>query len=500
MKRLIYISIILASASVAAQQKADVLTRRLCHSSLETNVATWRYGNPALMKDRFASSLTTIDAFWRYDSQQEARLIEEGDGSNRAGIEAKAYVKKGSNDIWGEAGYDFGQRRNVMLNESSDYQTVYPYVTADLVGGDLHEENYRFSGGFAHTLKGGVTLGAFAGYNALLAYRTVDPRPRNLTSDLDFAAGMRWRWLGVALKAGKYKQTNVVKFYNETSQPTVYHATGLGTDYYRFRGANTNTYYNGRNFGIQADAASSLGKFTDFGIHVAYDYSGIDKIISSLNELPMASVTEQRINAAAHILTHVAATNTLAVEAVISRTQRDGNENIFGEAENNIYPEIASLTMFRRSITEGSLLLAYEHTLGAVRIQASATGGYASDRWRYTEPERLMESDAAIAGVDAAVAWRSKQWTLSAEAGASARICTSSKLAIPESDMVALNASVEQQYLLMANNDCTYHAAAQADFAMKPSLGIFCRLAWTGLRYAGSANASNYAATIGLVF
>ncbi len=75
------------------------------------------------MKDRFASSLTTIDAFWRYDSQQEARLIEEGDGSNRAGIEAKAYVKKGSNDIWGEAGYDFGQRRNVMLNESSDYQT-----------------------------------------------------------------------------------------------------------------------------------------------------------------------------------------------------------------------------------------------------------------------------------------------------------------------------------------------------------------------------------------
>ena len=324
MKRLIYISIILASASVAAQQKTDVLTRRLCHSSLETNVATWRYGNPALMKDRFASSLTTIDAFWRYDSQQEARLIEEGDGSNRAGIEAKAYVKKGSNDIWGEAGYDFGQRRNVMLNESSDYQTVYPYVTADLVGGDLHEENYRFSGGFAHTLKGGVTLGAFAGYNALLAYRTVDPRPRNLTSDLDFAAGMRWRWLGVALKAGKYKQTNVVKFYNETFQPTVYHATGLGTDYFRFRGSNTNTYYNGRNFGIQADAASALGKITDAGIHVAYDYFGFDKIISSLNELPMASVAEHRFNAAAHILTRFAATNTFAnaTEMKISLARR----------------------------------------------------------------------------------------------------------------------------------------------------------------------------------
>lgn len=500
MKRLIYISIILASASVAAQQKADVLTRRLCHSSLETNVATWRYGNPALMKDRFASSLTTIDASWRYDSQQEARLFEEGDGSNRAGIEAEAYVKKGSNDIWGEAGYDFGQRRNVMLNESSDYQTVYPYVTADLVGGDLHEENYRFSGGFAHTLKGGVTLGASAGYNALLAYRTVDPRPRNLTSDLDFAAGMQWRWLGVALKAGKYKQTNVVKFYNETFQPTVYHATGLGTDYFRFRGSNTNTYYNGRNFGIQADAASALGKITDAGIHVAYDYFGFDKIISSLNELPMASVAEHRFNAAAHILKRFAATNTFAVEAEIIRTQRDGNENIFGEAENNIYPEIASLTMLRRSTTEGSLRLAYEHTLGDVRIQARATGGYASDRWRYTEPERLMEGNAAIAGADAAVAWRAHRCVLSAKAGASARIRTSSKLTMPETETSALNASAERQYLLMANNDCAYHAAAQADFAANHRFGIFCRLAWTGFRYAGSVNASNYAATIGLVF
>ena len=52
----------------------------------------------------------------------------------------------------------------------------------------------------------------------------------------------------------------------------------------------------------------------------------------------------------------------------------------------------------------------------------------------------------------------------------------------------------------MANNDCTYHAAAQADFAANHRFGIFCRLAWTGFRYAGSVNASNYAATIGLVF
>ena len=97
-----------------------------------------------------------------------------------------------------------------------------------------------------------------------------------------------------------------------------------------------------------------------------------------------------------------------------------------------------------------------------------------------------MEGNAAIAGADAAVAWHANRCVLSAKAGASTRIRTSSKLTMPETETSALNTSAERQYLLMANNDCAYHAAAQADFAANHRFG--------------SVNASNYAATIGLVF
>ncbi len=498
MKRLFYISLFLTAATASAQQP-DVQTRWMDNSQLSRNVATVRYDNPAMMKNRYDASLTTIGAAWLFDDQEQAHTIEEGDGSNRADISAEAFIKKGLNDIWGEAGYSIGQRRNVLLNESSDYSRIYPYVTADLVGGDLHEETYRFSGGFAHTLKNGITLGASAGYKALLAYRTVDPRPRNLTSDLDFAVGMKWRWLDVALKAGKYKQTNVVKFYNETYQPTVYHATGLGTDYYRFRGTNTNTYYNGRDFGAQIGASSRLGK-ADAGLVATYDYFGFDKIISSLNELPMASVAERTYGITAYAVFRPAQQHSLAVEASASRGRRDGKENIFGEAENNIYPEIASLSMFRRSQTEAKVKVSYEYLRKSMRLQLDATAGYATDRWRYTEPERRMNANHPFVGFEATASWMVRRCTLSPFASVSAVMSSMSEWTKPETSQSVLDASAERMFEMMGNTDTHYSAGFRADYRIKPGLGIFCRLAYEGKHYATDVAAKGCNATIGLLF
>lgn len=498
MKRIFYISLFLTAATTSAQQ-TDVQMRWMDNSLLSRNMATVRYDNPAMMKNRYNASLTSVGASWLFDSQEQARAIEEGDGSNRADISAEAFIKKGKNDIWGEAGYSVGQRRNVLFNESSDYSRIYPYVTADLVGGDLHEETYRFSGGFAHTLKNGITLGASAGYKALLAYRTVDPRPRNLTSDLDFAVGMKWKWLDVALKAGKYKQTNVVKFYNETYQPTVYHATGLGTDYYRFRGTNTNTYYNGRDFGAQIGASSRFGK-TEAGVVAAYDYFGFDKIISSLNELPMASVAERTYRITAYALFRPAQGHSIAIEANASRERRDGKENIFGEAENNIYPEIASLSMFRHAQTEATAKVSYEYLRKSLRLQLDATAGYATDRWRYTEPERRMEANHPIVGFDATLSVMAGRCTLSPFASVTAVMSSDAVWTKPETSQSVLDASAERQFEMIADTDMHYSVGLRADCRIKAGLGIFCRLAYDGKHYAGSLTAKGGTATIGLIF
>lgn len=498
MKRIFYISLFLTAATTSAQQ-ADVQMRWMDNSLLSRNMATVRYDNPAMMKNRYNASLTTVGASWLFDSQEQARAIEEGDGSNRADISAEAFIKKGKNDIWGEAGYSIGQRRNVLFNESSDYSRIYPYVTADLVGGDLHEETYRFSGGFAHTLKNGITLGASAGYKALLAYRTVDPRPRNLTSDLDFAVGIKWKWLDVALKAGKYKQTNVVKFYNETYQPTVYHATGLGTDYYRFRGTNTNTYYNGRDFGTQIGTSSRFGK-TEAGVVAAYDYFGFDKIISSLNELPMASVAERTYRITAYALFRPAQGHSIAIEANASRERRDGKENIFGEAENNIYPEIASLSMFRHAQTEATAKVSYEYLRKSLRLQLDATAGYATDRWRYTEPERRMESNHPIVGFDVTLSAMAGRCTLSPFASVTAVMSSDAVWTKPETSQSVLDASAERQFEIITDTDMHYSVGLRADCRIKAGLGIFCRLAYDGKHYAGSLTAKGGTATIGLIF
>ena len=52
--------------------------------------------------------------------------------------------------LWGNASYKNQELRKVRWNESVDSDLLYPYFTADAVGGDLHSEQYAFMGGFAN--------------------------------------------------------------------------------------------------------------------------------------------------------------------------------------------------------------------------------------------------------------------------------------------------------------------------------------------------------------
>lgn len=220
---------------------------------------------------------------------------------------------------------------------------------------------------------------------------------------------------GAALKVSKYKQTNDVEFYSETGHPTVYHATGLGTDYYRFRGSNTDTYYNGRGFGGVVNHVCVRGA-TAVSFNAVYDYFGFDKIISSLNELPMASVGEHRFSAAVTGLFRQKQNRDIFVEAGYEYVRRNGTENIFGDAQNNIYPEIASLPMYRRSAHDAHVKLSYDNRLNPVGFRLSAVAGYHDENVRYVSPERLLAVQAPYAGIQASTTYRKKRWLLRGEA------------------------------------------------------------------------------------
>ena len=159
-----------ATAQNDSLRQKGIFDRMLRNSEWKHNAPETVYANPAMMSGRYACTLNELQAGWYSRREQQAIVTQEGNGESVGFASANAYIRKGKNDIWGKAAYTNGVRRNVGYNETSDYRLLYPYVTADLIGGSSKEESYSFGGGFAHRT-GEFTLAASAGYRALLAYR-----------------------------------------------------------------------------------------------------------------------------------------------------------------------------------------------------------------------------------------------------------------------------------------------------------------------------------------
>lgn len=120
-------------------------------------------------------------------------------------------------------------------NSTADFLLLYPYVMADTLGGDLTFERYAFKAGWASVWKK-MKIGAEARFRAEHEYRTTDPRPRNIVTDLTLRFGasaplLASHELGLTGGLRFYKQTNNVAFLREAGVIPEYHMLGLGMDY-----------------------------------------------------------------------------------------------------------------------------------------------------------------------------------------------------------------------------------------------------------------------------
>lgn len=232
-----------------------------------------------------------------------------------------------------------------------------------------------------------------------MEYRTRDPRPKNLTGDLRAKVGISYllgglHSIGAAVTARKYKQTNELKLYNEVSVPTIYHLTGLGNDYYRFRGVNTSTYYKG--YGVGGMLTYSQKDQRGWFAQAEYEYTNIDKIISTLNELPMATLESDRFHGTVGYLMNDGHQYYGAnLDGEIYR--KFGTENIFGTAQDNIYPQIASAEFYTSAQSRIGMETFYQNVLSG----KSSCGGkwklaYMGYSEKYQEPYRRLRY-AAVA-------------------------------------------------------------------------------------------------------
>ena len=202
--------------------------------------------NPANMPDYSSVSMSEFRVDYQSDKQKNY-LRQMGSGDNGIRLKTNSYKKlKSNNVVWGNASYSSMTRKNLRYNENLDLDRIAPYVTLDSVGGDLHLENYHFSGGYGKKTDR-LSFGLSGSYDAQMAYRSRDPRLRSTTSDLLLAAGINYKvyrdyQVGIFGEFNKYTQNSTVNFVNQVSYPIVYQSVGFGYMNYLFNNSFKTQY------------------------------------------------------------------------------------------------------------------------------------------------------------------------------------------------------------------------------------------------------------------
>lgn len=395
--------ILLIAAAVAApayELEADTaavgttVTERIAlHEEMMRSMPAQSYANPALRQWEQAYGYSSLSAGYRREADSRAIDVQSGTGESTWGLSADSYIKHKSSTLWGSASYRNGMLRDIRWNESSDAALIYPYFTADSIGGDMHTETYSFAGGYAdHTDR--WAWGATLSYNAGLYYRNVDPRPRNTTGRLDISAGGAVRigasdyHAGVSANFRKYKQSCDIEFVNELSDNSIWHLTGLGTHYERFAGNGYSHYYNGHRWGATANlfpstlrGAVASVEFTSFSF---------DHILTGLNKLPLESATDNRLSATAGWLAP-GAVHDFAAMAELSYGKRTGTENIFGDPAGSVYPQIGALELYRHTLTEARLNMLWQwHASRQTLLSANPGVKWNRSDETYADPRRRL--------------------------------------------------------------------------------------------------------------
>lgn len=361
------------------------------------------------------------------------RVPQEGDGLTEGSFKATSLHRLGKDSaVGGGATYRRGVRRNVRWNSSSDYRVVYPYVMADSLGGDMQTETYSFYGKYARRTGSGFVFGLEGNYRALHEYRTVDPRPRNITSDfgVNLTGGMPLGERYVAdLSASyrRYHQQQSVEYINNLgAKAPQLHLTGLGSHYARFEGngAYLNTRYRGQGFGISAGLRPRT--LDGFIAGASYLYFQTVRHLIGQNEAPYLSLGTHTLSGYV-ALRRTSGSWRYGIEAKVSHELRDGHEMVIDNVSTGIYDDIYDLSMYRGRALDMSV----EGALSKGSVALTPLVGYKSMDIIHRFPQRTLSYSHLYYGIGIRYNAPSGEWQ--PILGAQARMYSSTRksLGIP---------------------------------------------------------------------
>lgn len=266
--------------------------------------------------------------------------------------------------------------------------------------------------------------------------------------------------------------------------PVIYHLTGLGTDYYRFRGSNTETYYKGYSFGGLLDYAEKENRGL-FG-SVGYEYTNIDKIISTLNQLPMATLRKYEQTAKIGFNTNNDG-NGYGLALTESWSKNRGKENIFGSAQNNIYPQISDADYYSLTRWSVGMQAVYQHVVkGKGDFGAKIDVAYSDYNERYHDPERLrgIKASALMAGMKLNGNLSVGKMMLSGNLSAGYEWSMSGDMDVPETyQSQTLFKPIAHYFNYLDSDRWNTAVSVEAGYDVKGRFMPFVRVGWQYARY-----------------
>lgn len=339
--------------------------------------------NPSTAAKRCDSSLSSIVVSYNAHNNDELGLYQSGRGYNHIRLDANSFQKHHSHQLWGRAYYQKGVKKSIKWMSSSDWQEIYPYFTADTVGGNMKSEVYFFAGGInRNTWKGG-SIGVQASYRALHEFRDIDPRPRNVVSDFRGSLGVSQLisdlyLISISGQYDVYKQRGYkVEFANELGGTQQMSMKGLGEITKRFSGANGSLYYRKSGYGgtIEFTPKERTGIYGSLG----YMMHQLERVITENNHAPTNKYLQKTITASFGYLQGRSRQLTWGWVNHYSYSYKKGFDNIIGDSGSGELLVLETQPIFYQQKWEDKVTVSQEqHWTHDIKFQTDLTA-YASE-------------------------------------------------------------------------------------------------------------------------
>ncbi|WP_212592460.1 DUF6850 family outer membrane beta-barrel protein [Sphingobacterium humi] len=445
------------SKPIAIDLWREMLQHRLEHYLLKREAAE---RNPVLFQTDSLEQFTLIQAFTK-TTRQQVFDPQLGNGKQINGIQSQGFKRLGTQQsIWGRAKYAQENHKNISWNENKDIEWIYPYLTADSVGGHLTSETYSIAGGYNRVIRRQI-IGISASYLASTQFRQTDPRPANNSAELSLQLGASRQInayrTAIGLVYQNYSQLSSITIKNPHQSPSFYQLIGMGMDQKVLWGKNTTSYFSGHSHGINFQMLPKKQE----GVYCILDLKRfyIEKSINNIGSIISAFAKSERKEVA---LAYRKERSNQALTARIKyiEYERKGTSFLFDQQYSGTFIKIGERQDFNHRVQTLNTAITFLHNFIDNSLVASITpiGVYQHNRMDYSIDQRSWDYKSMAYGMEGKfqkLQRRNRLWELQ----------IGYKKQVPETKNKVFNLILENKGLeALQNQQFEYYTAAFSNY------------------------------------